>query len=250
MLALKDVTVGYPGKELIVDATAELRSGELVALLGANGAGKSTLLKVMSGRLAPLGGTVSVGTRLLTDVGPAKLATLVALVTTESVGAGALTAREVVSMGRYPYTGFFGRLSAVDHQIVSNALADVGMESFADKDMATLSDGERQKVMIARALAQDTAVILLDEPTAFLDAASRIETLVLLKNLARERHKAVLLSTHDIAPAVRLADRLWLVHDHRLVNGTPAGLATAPDGLGAMFADRQVRFNPSIGDFE
>lgn len=250
MLAMDNVVAGYAGRPLVADISAVLHRGELVALLGANGAGKSTLLKIMSGRLLPLAGTVTVGSRPLASVGQREMARLVALVTTESTRGGALTVNEVVSMGRYPYTGFFGRLSASDRCIVASALDAVGMLSFAAKEMATLSDGERQKVMIARALAQDTPVILLDEPTAFLDAASRIETLSLLSALAIERQKGVLLSTHDIAPAFRMAHRLWLLHDRRLVCGTPAELAESNDGLAAMFADRPVRFNAAIGDFE
>ncbi len=250
MLSLDDITAGYGDRTLISGATATLRPGELVGLLGANGTGKSTLLKIMSGRLAPLSGTVTVEGRDIARLSGREMALRVALVTTGRPGAGALTVSEVVAMGRYPHTGFFGRLSADDRRIVSAALADVGMTGFADKQMSTLSDGEAQKVMIARALAQDTPVILLDEPTAFLDAASRIETLDLLRHLAATRSRAILLSTHDIAPVLRRADRLWLVHDGRLVTGTPAALADDADGLPALFAGRGVRFNAGIGDFE
>lgn len=250
MLCLNDISAGYGDRLLISGATATLGRGELVALLGANGAGKSTLLRIMSGRLAPLSGAVTVDGRDITGLSGRDMALRVALVTTDRPATGALTVSEVVAMGRYPHTGFFGRLSAADRRVVDDALDDVGMTAFARKTMATLSDGEAQKVMIARALAQDTPVILLDEPTAFLDAASRIETLDLLGRLAVTRSKAILLSTHDIAPVLRRAHRLWLVHDGRLVAGTPAAMARDADGLSALFAGRGVVFNAAIGDFE
>lgn len=249
MIELINITAGYEGRRLIENASATLRKGELVGLLGANGTGKSTLLKILSGRLTPLDGYVRFDSLTYT---PAErdMAKIVALVTTERVHAGALTTQEVVAMGRYPHTGFFGRLSTHDKEIVDDAINSVGMSAFKGKMMSTLSDGEAQKIMIARALAQDTPVILLDEPTAFLDAASRVEVLHLLSTLARTQNKAILLSTHDIAPILRIADCLWLVHHNRLIAGTATQLTKNPDGLVALFDNRQVHFNPERGDFE
>lgn len=169
-------------------------------------------------------------------------------------------------MGRYPHTGALGRHTPADRRIIASAIEAVGLTPLADRLTATLSDGERQKAMIARALAQDTPVMLLDEPTAFLDAASRIETLSLLRDLAAEHSRAILLSTHDISPALRLSTRLWLVKPaasanptphtpvtdyplSTLITGTPAELAASSDGLPSLFPGRAVRFSPSTSEY-
>ena len=249
MLSLDDITAGYGDRTLISGATATLRLGELVGLLGANGAGKSTLLKIMSGRLAPLSGTVTVGGRDITRLSGRDMALRVALVTTGRPGAGALTVSEVVAMGRYPHTGFFGRLSADDRRIASAALADVGMTGFADKQMSTLSDGEAQKVMIARALAQQTPVMALDEPFSFLDTAARIDILNLLKRLARESGTAILFSSHDVAQALRMADDIWLITpDRHFFSGSPSELIDGQK-VQQLFSSPNVCFDPVQTDF-
>ncbi len=283
ILRLDNLTLGYPGRgDVFRDLSAELRPGELVALLGANGSGKSTLLKALAGNLRPAAGSVTVNGRALQSLNAIERARLVSIVTTDKAAAGGLTVEELAAMGRYPHTGRLGRHSAADRRAVAEALRAVGLESFAGRLSANLSDGERQKAMIARALAQDTPVMLLDEPTAFLDAASRIETLSLLRDLAASRSKAIILSTHDIAPALRLASRLWLVKPSSpraplpespslpsqasatcarrkpsevsatlstLVEGTPSELAASPGGLPSLFPGRPVGFSPEAGDF-
>ncbi len=174
VLRLEDVAVGYGSAPLYDGVSLRGSRGELVTLLGANGAGKSTLLRCVTGRLAPMRGLVEVAGRSLSEIPPRELARLVSIVSTGRELAGALTVAELVALGRQPHTGFFGRLSRHDREVVGLAMAAVGMEGFAQRQVASLSDGERQKVMIARALAQETPLMVLDEPTAFLDVASRL----------------------------------------------------------------------------
>lgn len=255
ILSLNNLTLGYKGRgDVFRGINAELRPGELVALLGANGSGKSTLLKALSGNLRPDGGSIEIAGKSLSKLSAMELARLVSIVTTEKAAVGGLTVEEVVSMGRYPHTGSLGRHNSTDRQIIAEAIDAVGLTPLSKRLMATLSDGERQKAMIARALAQQTMVMLLDEPTAFLDAASRIETLSLLRKLAIEGSKAVLLSTHDIAPAMSLSTQLWLVKNasdglSTLITGTPQSLAENPDGLPSLFSGRPVCFSTDTHDF-
>ncbi len=228
----------------------ELRRGELVSLLGSNGMGKSTLLRTLTGSQPPLAGEITIDGTPLRRLSARQLAKTVAIVYTDHTRAGALTVTELVALGRQPYTGFFGRLDSDDREIVADAIARTGISHKADTPLARLSDGERQKAMIAKALAQATPVIIMDEPTAFLDAASRIETMALLHTLSREQDKAILLSTHDVAPAMALSDRLWVVNaDGEMVSGTPERLALAGDGLAGLFDRRPVEFDPMAGDF-
>ena len=187
-----------------------LEAGSLVCLLGPNGAGKSTLLRTLSGMQPALDGELRIQGRLLSSYPERERSRLIGLVLTDKIFAGGLRVRELVALGRHPYVGFFGRLSEEDHRIVDESIRQTGIEAKADSYMAELSDGERQKVMIAKALAQQCPLILLDEPTAYLDVTSRIEIMQLLHRLARQG-KSILLSTHDIEQALLLADRLWLL---------------------------------------
>jgi iron complex transport system ATP-binding protein len=185
----------------------------------------------------------------LTAYSSKELSKLVGIVYTDRTLAGALTVEELVSLGRQPYTGFFGRLDDDDHRVVADAIESVGMSHKTHDYVATLSDGERQKAMIARALAQETPIIILDEPTAFLDVASRIETMQLLRQLAQSQQKAILLSTHDVGLSLPLTDRLWLVTaDSTVVEGTTEQLIG--DGkLNNLFPNRNVAFDSVVMDF-
>lgn len=253
LLELKDVALGYDGKVLYRDVNLRVGRGEMVALLGANGAGKSTLLRCVTGTLAPLDGTVEIAGRPLEGIPRRELARLVSLVNTGMTMAGALTVRELVGLGRQPHTGFLGLLSHHDREVIDRSMEEVGMSALAGRQVASLSDGERQKAMIARALAQETPVMVLDEPTAFLDVASRLETMQLLGSLARTEEKAVILSTHDVASALRLCQCLWLIEDDDagkrvIIDGTPASLI-ADGALASLFRGRRVSFDPSLMDF-
>ena len=219
MITLKNLVVGYPDgrhtRQLNHAANEEAHDGMLTCLIGANGAGKSTLLRTIAGFQLPLEGTVVLGGDDVRALSPRQRAERMAVVLTDRPDVMCTTVWEMVATGRAPFTGFWGRLSGKDRNIVTRSLRLVGIEWMADRTVASLSDGERQKVMIAKALAQQTPVILLDEPTAFLDYPSRVEVMQLLLNIAHEEHKTVLLSTHDLDLALQTADRIWLFEKER-----------------------------------
>ena len=211
----KNLSIGYrTGKqEKIVHQhlNFELRAGELTCLLGANGAGKSTLLRTLSASQPSLGGELTMLGKRISDYTEKERSRTIGVVLTDKTFAGGLSVYELVALGRQPHTGFFGRLTKEDKRIVQEAMENVGIAHKARNYTAELSDGERQKVMIAKALVQECPLILLDEPTAFLDVVSRIEIMHLLHRLAIEQQKAILLSTHDIEQALVLSDKLWLL---------------------------------------
>lgn len=219
MITLKNLVVGYPDgrhtRQLNHAANEEAHDGMLTCLIGANGAGKSTLLRTIAGFQLPLEGTVLLGGDDVRALSPRQRAERMAVVLTDRPDVMCTTVWEMVATGRAPFTGFWGRLSGKDRDIVTRSLRLVGIEWMAGRTVASLSDGERQKVMIAKALAQQTPIILLDEPTAFLDYPSRVEAMQLLLNIAHEEHKTVLLSTHDLDLAIHTADRLWLFEKER-----------------------------------
>jgi len=225
----------------------QLYKGELTCLLGLNGAGKSTLLRTVCGFLPALGGEIRINGRMFPEYSQDALSRIIGVVLTENINAGGLTVNELVSLGRHPYTGFFGRLSAGDRLIVKESVAAVGMSDKSNEYVSELSDGERQKIMIAKTLAQQCPVIILDEPTAFLDVTSRIEIMSLLHNLASQQGKTVLMSTHDLDLAIQMSDCLWLQEKSRnMVCGTPEDLIL--NGSFATFFDRKgITFDPSTG---
>lgn len=217
VIRLSHLSVGYsPSLPVVSDVNAVVRSGQLTCLTGENGIGKSTLLKTLTGFLPKLGGELLLDGREVGTFSQRELARQVSIVLTQKPDIQNLTVEEVAGLGRSPYTGFFGRLHDADRTVIADALAAVGIEPLRHRMIQTLSDGERQKVMIAKALAQQTPVILLDEPTAFLDFPSKAETFRLLQRMAHDRDKLILLSTHDLGLAVRFADCLLEVKDRSL----------------------------------
>jgi len=209
VISLSQLSVGYSlSHPVISDINLELRSGQLVCLIGENGIGKSTLLKTLTGFLPKLKGSLLLGNRDIESFSQRELARQVSIVLTQKPDVQNLTIEEIIGLGRSPYTGFFGRLRAEDRKVVDDAIATMGIEKLRGRMIQTLSDGERQKVMIAKALAQETPIILLDEPTAFLDFPSKADTFQSLQRMAHERDKLILLSTHDLELAVRFADSL------------------------------------------
>lgn len=253
VLRAKDLTVGYrkgnSTSPVISGLNLSLSRGKLVALIGANGIGKSTLLRTLVGNQPPLEGEVSISGIRIGEISRKDLSLLLGIVNTERTQAGALTVREVVSLGRQPYTGFLGILSKNDKSIVEKAMQDAGILHKASNFLAELSDGERQKVMIAKALAQCTPIIILDEPTAFLDVASRMETMLLLHNLAHKQNKAVLLSSHDLSQSMMLADELWVVtNDRKIISGNTEDVVLS-GAMDSIFASSIISFDLLQGDF-
>ena len=216
-LHFDDLTIGYrKGRREVVVASglsATLERGKLTCLLGRNGTGQSTLLRTLAGLQPPLNPQLSTLNSQLSTLNPQPS---VALVLTQRPDLRNLTAEEVVGLGRTPHTNFWGTLRADDHRIVAESLHLVGIETLANRPFETLSDGEQQKVMIAKALAQHTPMIFLDGPTAFLDFISRRELFTLLKRLAHDHGKVILLTTHDLALAEEFADTTWLLEDGKL----------------------------------
>ena len=218
MIQLRNISLGFGSRTLIESASAHFECGRMIALLGRNGTGKSTLLRAIAALGEVRDGEIVIDGRPLSEYNSAELARKIAFVNTERVDVEALTVYDLVAIGRSPYTGWSGRLTREDRGIVERAMQIAGVEAMADRRVETMSDGEAQRAMIARALAQDTPVILLDEPTAFLDLPNRYELCTLLGRLAREEGKCVIFSTHELDIALSLADSIALVDTPRLVH--------------------------------
>ncbi len=216
MISLNSLSIGYQQKNnqkvVAENISSVIRPGELTCLIGPNGVGKSTLLRTLSAFQPPLSG---------------EIARLIGVVLTTKPDVQNMTVSELVALGRAPYTGFWGRLNKDDQEVVRQSIQMVGIEELSERMVQTLSDGERQKMMIAKALAQQTPVIYLDEPTAFLDYPSKVEILHLLKKLSRETQKTIFLSTHDLELALQMADTLWLMQPKQpIAIGSPQELAS------------------------
>ena len=246
-ITLQNLSIGYRSKkkELRVIASAidaQLQSDELTCLIGSNGVGKSTLLRTLSGFQPPLAGEILLKGKPLSSYSPQEMAKEISVVLTSKLDVAQLSVLDIVGIGRSPYTGFWGTLSSEDKQIAEEAIRQVGIPHLSHRNIQELSDGERQKVMLAKALAQQTSLIILDEPTAFLDFPSKVETLQMLRRLAHEQHKSILLSTHDVELALQLSDRLWLMEPGHLSIGTPRELSQ--DGSLSRFIERKgIRYD-------
>ena len=228
----------------------QLNAGEFVCLVGPNGVGKSTLLRTVTGLQPKLGGAIILSGKRLESYHPRELASQVSVVLTSPIWVGAMRVDELTAMGRFPFTGLFDRMTDHDWEVVQEILRVVGVDKLSDRYVHTLSDGERQKVMIARALAQEPRLLVLDEPTAYLDLPGRVVVMDLLHDLASGHDKAVLTSTHDLDLALRHADRIWLMDDvGRIIQGAPEDLVL--NGSFAQTFNRAgVRFDPLSGTFD
>ena len=211
MIRFQSLSLGYGSRILIDSLSATVKRGELTALVGRNGTGKSTLLRAITGLGERKGGDILLGDKSIDSLSTAELATMVAFVTTDKVRIANLRCRDVVALGRAPYTNWIGRMQEQDEEIVMRSMELVGMSDYADKTMDRMSDGECQRIMIARALAQQTPIILLDEPTAFLDMPNRYELCTLLQRLAHDEQKCILFSTHELDIALALCDSIALI---------------------------------------
>jgi len=252
-LRTRDLAVGYRSRRerraVLERVSVSVAPGELVCLLGPNGIGKSTLMRTLGRMQPPLWGTVELGGRPLESLSASDLARRLGVVLTERVAVESLRVRQIVELGRYPHSGWFGGLDERDRAVVSWALDAVGAAHLADRDFARISDGERQRVMVARALAQEPVLLMLDEPTAFLDVPSRVELMGLLRRLTRENALAVVVSTHDLELALRTADVVWLLlPGGEVVTGAPEDV-TGSGAIAAAFEGRQIRFHPEERSF-
>lgn len=250
---IENLSIGYPGKsdvKVVADGIcADINSGELTCLLGANGVGKSTLLRTLSAFQPKLGGEIHIQGKEIESYTDKQLSRVISVVLTEKCDIRNMSVTELIGLGRSPYTGFWGTLTKEDRQVVERAVALVGIPHLAHRMVHTLSDGERQKVMIAKALAQETPVIYLDEPTAFLDFPSKVEMMQLLHHLSRQTDKTIFLSTHDLELALQIADKIWLMDKANGVTiGTPEDLALN-GSLSSFFARKGIVFDLETGLF-
>ena len=241
-IELHGLALGYGDRILFENGELGFGWGEFTALIGRNGTGKSTLLRTIAGLTRPLAGEVVVDGRRLADMTAREIASQISFVSTEEVRITNLKVADVVGLGRAPYTNWIGSLGREDRDKVRESLELVGMTGFAHKAMDTLSDGERQRVMIARALAQDTSIILLDEPTAYLDLPNRYEICLLLRELAHKQGKSIIFSTHDLSIALELCDTLALIEGGRFFYGTAATLTSGGE-IQRLFEGTQLRFD-------
>lgn len=252
-LQLNNVTIGYPAKKepKVIQSSLQLsaESGELIALIGKNGCGKSTLLRSLACLQPLLGGTILLNGENIHNKTPKERAKLISVVLTGQQSVASFTVKELISIGRDPYTGWLGSLSAADEKIIDEAIETTYLNGFETRNIHELSDGERQRVFIARALAQDTPMILLDEPTSHLDLPNRINVLLLLQKLARETQKTIFISTHELETAMQVADKIWLMEKN---NGVTVG---APEDMvlngsfDKVFRHRSYEFDKEFGSF-
>lgn len=220
VLKTKDLVIGYKGKGILPPINVALNEGNLIALIGPNGAGKSTLFKTLTANIKPVSGNIELLGKELSSYSPKEKASLIGLVLTERPDDIFLKVYDVVASGRCPYTNFFGRIEKEDEVIIIESLEIVGVKHLINRYFDTLSDGEKQKVMIAKTIAQNTPIIFMDEPTAFIDYPSKIELFSLMKMLTKKRKKTIIFSSHDLELLLRYTDDIWIISKNReLISG-------------------------------
>lgn len=232
ILSLSNVSIGYNEKHCVKVVANNLnlstKKSEFVCLLGPNGCGKSTLLRTIAGMQTPLSGRILLGNTHIQNISLEELAKKMSIVLTDSISIPNMSVYDIVSLGRYPYTNWFGKTTTEDETIIQQSIDLVGMSSYTHEEFIRLSDGEKQRVLIAKSLAQNTPIILLDEPTAHLDIPNRIEILKLLQKLSKETDKTIILSTHELNLALKFADTIWLMKKNKpIICDTPNALITS-----------------------
>lgn len=255
ILNIHNLTVGYSqgaGKgyiSIVKNVNETVQAGELICLIGPNGAGKSTLLRTLAGMQPAIEGTVWLMGQDIRTMRAEERARQLSLVLTHKLELDLVSGYTLVAMGRSPYTGWMGQLSSKDHDIIQQSLQLVGAQKLANRMVNTMSDGERQKILIARALAQEPHLMILDEPTAFLDLPRRVECISLLRDLAHHTQRAIVLSIHDLDLALRCADRIWLLpYDGKLRVGVPEDLVLS-GAFQRGFENMGVQFDIETGTF-
>jgi iron complex transport system ATP-binding protein len=246
------LTIGYishgRGSPVMKNISVKACQGELVALIGRNGSGKSTLLRTLVALQPALGGTVRIRVVDLTSISSSERPKIISFTSTEPVAARNFRVRELVALGRFPYTNWIGTLTDSDDRAIEEALEVTGLQQFADRKTDSISDGERQRALIARSLAQDTGLLVMDEPTAFLDLPGRYNIVSLLRKLTREKGKCVIYSTHDLDTAINEADRIWLMAGDEISEGAPEDLMLS-GALAKAFESPLLAFNQVTGTF-
>lgn len=252
ILSTSNLSVGYSTKKvkntIASDLNLSLEAGKLIALVGANGVGKSTLLRTLTGIQKPLDGEVYLNSKSIHDFGALDLAQNLSVVLTEKLPPSNLTVFELIALGRQPYTNWLGKLSDEDYEKINNAIALTHIENLLDKKQYEISDGQLQIVLIARALAQDTPLIILDEPTTHLDLPHKVSVFKLLKKLSQETDKCILFSTHDVDLAIQLSDEMIVMTEETVVQDQPCNLITQ-GVFNSLFKDNAISFDGEKGKF-
>ena len=252
ILSLDSLKIGYvSGKNkniLLPPLTASAKRGELIAVIGRNGIGKSTLLRTLTGLQQPLGGEIFYSGKNIREYSKMELAQKAGYISTEIIKVSNMSVYDLVALGRFPHTNWIGKIEKKDHEVILDALAKTSMTSFRRKFVSELSDGERQKTMIARILAQDTGIMIMDEPTAFLDVAGKYEIFHLLHTLSNNGDKTIIFSTHDLQMAISQSDKIWLILDNKLIEGAPEDLMIS-GAFDHLFDSSTVMFNSEDGTF-
>jgi iron complex transport system ATP-binding protein len=249
ILEIKSLSIGYKESGILAGSiNLNLTKGELTGLIGLNGIGKSTFLKTLLRLNAPISGNVFIEGKNIKSLSSNKLALLCSFVSTETVRVNEMTVYDLVSIGRYPFTGWNGKLQKTDKKLVEEAIESVGIWGLRNRKILQLSDGERQRASIARALAQDTPIIILDEPTAFLDIKNRYEIIHLLRNLTVEKAKSILFSSHDLGNVMQVADKLWIMDNGEIHEGSPEDMVIEGK-IESVFSSEELVFNAETGIF-
>lgn len=252
ILSFRQLEIGFrsgkSSKILLPPLDGDSKEGELIAVIGKNGVGKSTMLRTLTGLQQSIQGNLTIENRNIKEFTRNTLSSKVGYISTEVVKVSNMRVRDLVALGRFPHTNWIGSIKQTDKESIEDALRRTGMEELADRPVTQISDGERQRAMIAMVLAQDPQVMILDEPTAFLDISSRYDIIHLLHELTRKRNKLIIFSTHDLNIAINQADKIWLLKDDGLTEGSPEDLMI--NGLFSdLFDESKVRFNRSDGSF-
>lgn len=248
VLSAANLDIGYPHRLIIPSINASVFRGEFVAVIGHNGTGKSTLLRTLAGLRKKLGGEVRINGTDTSEMSRREFACMVGYVSTEQVNAPDMKVYDLVALGRFAYTNWMGNITGEDKRIIFDSIGKVGLSGQVYRNLGELSDGEKQRAMIARVLAQDTSLLIMDEPTAFLDIKNRHEIIHLLKTLASSGEKTVILSTHDLQSAIGESDKIWLLTDGALEEGAPEDLVLK-GSFDNLFGDSILKFRKSDGNF-
>ena len=252
ILSFKDLEIGFISGKLrhllLPPLNGSAGKGELIAVIGKNGIGKSTLLRTFAGLQALLAGELTIDGKSIAEYSRVLLSAKIGYISTEIIKVSNMKVYDLVSLGRFPYTNWLGRIDTADHNVIMEAISKTGMSEFRNRPIAELSDGERQRAMIAMVLAQDAGIMIMDEPTAFLDISSKFEIIQLMHELTRSRDKTVIFSTHDLTMAVSQADKIWLLKEQGLIEGAPEDLMLE-GSFKTLFDDKKVQFNSNDGSF-
>lgn len=249
LINITNLSIGYEKFAVLNGITASINSGELICLIGRNGEGKSTLIKTLCKLIPPISGSILIQDKNLEKIDDKEFSNLISVVLTSKITITNISVEEFIAFGRYPYTNWLAKLNKEDNKLVNRAIEMCGIEQLTKRDFSLLSDGEKQKVNIARAIAQNTPVIILDEPTAHLDLVNNIEIFKLLKELAHTHGKTIIFSTHYIELALQLADKICLLSNGFFYSDTPKN-SIKSGNIDQLFDKKSVKYNSTTNSFE